>query len=356
MQAVSITGYFATGSGAVYNLLQEYDTISDGKLTSFEHVFLYDNNGVFETVDKLLYNNRLFNSNSAIDSFRKEMNRLYNVDFNWFGGYKYRCGKRFLDIIEEFINTITEYHSDFYWYGKYVKRKTFLTRLVKDSVSVLINRKRYDHTFGTAIVMDSNNCDEYSFATEEKLKEATKKLIKQYIILMYPEYNQKTVILNQLLQPFDAYRMNSYVPEDVKMIIVDRDIRDIYITNTYTNVWSGGRPFPKEVDKFVEFMKAYRKQERPTQSSDVLRIKFEDLIYNYETTKSIIESFVGISPKNHINPKRYFNPQKSIKNTQIFRSNNRWEKEICIIEKELKDFTFDFPYCAETSVQELFDD
>lgn len=356
MTAVSITGYFATGSGAVYNLLQEYETISDGNLTSFEHILLYDTNGVFETVDKILYNNRLFNSNAAIDSFRKEMTRLYNTDYNWFGGYKYRCGSKFLEIVEEFIDSISEYYSDFDWYGKYEKRKHSPVRIMKDSISVMLRRKIMDHTFGTSIVLKCDNRGEYSFATEDKLQKATKRLINQYIALMYPEYDQKTVILNQLLQPFDAHRLNGFVPDDVKMIIVDRDIRDVYITNKYTNVWAGGSPFPKEIDQFVRFIRAYREKEKPTDHSNVLRVRFEDLIYHYETTKERIESFVGVSPSDHKSLKRYFDPEKSIKNTQIFRSNEVWKKEVDILEKELNELTYRFPYCSQTSVEELFDD
>lgn len=353
MKSVAVTGYFATGSGAVYNLLQEYSTIDDGGLSEFEHIFLYDINGVFETVDRIMHGNSLYNSNAAINLFRKEMKRLNEIDYNWFGGYKYRCGNRFMEIIEEFIADITEYHIQRDWYGNFECRKISLERIIKDLGAVFLKHRRIDHNFGTKIIMDKENRWEFSFASEEKLKYAVRKLVNGYLDSMYSS-SDKIIALNHMLSPQDAFRVPGYMPEDFKLIIVDRDIRDLYIYNKYTDVW-GGNAFPTEIDEFIRFMKSYRGTEKTIECDQILRIQFEDLIYDYEATVRRVEEFVGLSPDNHIKRKKYFVPEKSIKNTQIFQMNSEWKKELERLEIEFPELVYSFPYYQGTSMEQLFD-
>lgn len=353
MKAVTITGYFATGSGAVYNLLQEYSSISDGGLSAYEHIFLYDINGVFETVDRLLYCNRLYNSNHAINVFRKEMKRLNNVDFGWFGGYRYLVGNKFMNIIEEFITEITEYTIKREWYGTFVGRKYSFSRITKDIVKFILGKNKFNHNFGTYIAMDKENKGEFSFASKEKLVKATRSLVEKYLDIMYKK-TDKTIILNHLLQPQDAKRLEQFMPEDMKMIIVDRDIRDLYVYNKYTNVW-GGNTFPTDVDDFISFMKSYRATECKVDSNRILRVQFEDLIYKYEETVQKIEKFLEIDSLTHHLKKEVFVPEKSIKNTQIFLMDDAWKEEVDKVAKEFPDLVYDFPYDQLTRMEDLFD-
>lgn len=354
MNAIAVTGYFATGSGAVYNLLQEYASVDDGNLTSFEHIFLYDVNGVFDTVNRILYANSLYNSNAAINAFRQEMQRLNDTDFGWFGGYRYRCGDQFMKIIEDFIDEITEYRFDRDWYNTFQRRKHTPERLLKDSIKVLLGRLKPDHNFGTTILMDPNNRGEYSFASPEKLQAATQRLIRRYIEVMYPAHGEKTVILNHMIQPPYIHFLPDYTPTELKLIIVDRDVRDLYVYNKYTDLW-GGKAFPTELNDFIRFMRSYRATEKQFPCDRILRVQFEDLLYRHDETVLQIELFAGLHPDAHTLSRTNFIPEKSIKNTQIFRLNPAWEREIRILEQELPEYIYDFPYLHETSINDLFD-
>lgn len=355
MNAIAVTGYFATGSGAVYNLLQEYASVDDGGMSAFEHIFLYDVNGVFDTVNRILYANSLYNSNAAINAFRQEMQRLNDTDFGWFGGYRYRCGDQFMKIIEDFIDEITEYRFDRNWYNTFQRRKHTPERLLKDSIKVLLGRLKPDHNFGTTILMDPNNRGEYSFASPEKLQAATQRLIRRYIEVMYPAHGEKTVILNHLIQPPYVHHLPDYAPDELKLIIVDRDIRDLYICNTYTNVW-GGNTFPKDLDSFIRFTKTYRATEHPIDSDRILRVRFEDLIYDYDNTVSRIEAFAGLRPEDHTAKGTKLVPQRSIKNTQVFTLCEEWNAELKRLEEEFPEMIYNFPHKNTTSMAELFDD
>ena len=357
MKSVAVTGYFATGSGAIINLLQEYSSIDDGGLSSFEHLFLYDIDGVFDTVDRLLNFNSLFNSNAIINHFRAEMLKLNNNDFGWFGGYKYKCGNGFIDLVETFINEITEYHFDANWYGIMEREKISIDRVVKDLGATIVKGRRINHHFGRKTAYSKNNKYEFSFASEVILKKATKRLVNDYIKLLYKD-NNKIALLNHLITPQDAKRMPDYLPDDLYLIIVDRDVRDLFFHNKY--IWDGlwGRSmhiFPNEPYEFVNHMKKYRATEQMVNHKRILKVQFEDLVYNYEKTVKTIEDFLGISPSDHINEKKFFDPEKSIKNTQLFELKPEWKEEVKIIEQKLPELIYDFPWKNKTSLGEIFD-
>ena len=74
-----------------------------------------------------------------------------------------------------------------------------------------------------------------------------------------------------------------------------------------------------------------------------MRIKFENLVYNYDDTEKKICQFLGYSEKKHVRKYERFNPNISIQNTQVFNSDKKYEKEVKYIEKELKQFLYKFP-------------
>ena len=86
-----------------------------------------------------------------------------------------------------------------------------------------------------------------------------------------------------------------------------------------------------------------RESEKKCNSNKVYRVKFEDLIYDYENKVKEITKFLGFTEKDHVNKKSRFNPDISIKNTQLFRKKEYLE-ESRIIEEKLKDYLYDFPY------------
>ena len=77
-----------------------------------------------------------------------------------------------------------------------------------------------------------------------------------------------------------------------------------------------------------------------TYNSRVLRIRFEELIYEYEDSIRKIENFLHLGE--HKRPKTGFIPERSINNTQQSRLHPEDRAEVEYIEKELKDFLFPF--------------
>ena len=98
-----------------------------------------------------------------------------------------------------------------------------------------------------------------------------------------------------------------------------------------------------------------RKNVKEYNSNYVMKIKFEDLIYKYDDTLKQIKKFINYKDNDHINKKKRFDPNKSIANTQVFLSKNINKEEIKYIEKELKEYLYDFPYVVSSAIEDTID-
>ena len=155
-------------------------------------------------------------------------------------------------------------------------------------------------------------------------------------------YNKTEIIV--LNQPFAGNNPKASFPyyEKPKAIIVDKDPRDLYFQCKY-EVKSNCTWTPcYEVKKYIEYYKAIRKEMPRKSETDILFLRFEDLIYEYDKTIERIESFIGLDHNKHTNVKRYFDPEISINNTQLFRKYKQYHDDIELIEHELSDFLY--PY------------
>ena len=71
-------------------------------------------------------------------------------------------------------------------------------------------------------------------------------------------------------------------------------------------------------------------------------VRFEDMVYNYDETTRKIAEWLKLSEKDHLYKYKYFNPEHSIKNTQTWKKIDCDQQEIAYIEKELKEYLYDF--------------
>lgn len=332
------TGYMGSGSSAITDLISEMEGY-DAEKGTFEYVFLHCPNGVFDLEDKLLIGNNAIRSDEALHSFGKTMKQLYDKKYWWVGHYNENLSPRFMEYTDEYIDTLVQCRPSFYWYYQENANMRMIVKLIWKRIVALC-------TLGKIQMKKPLEYDDmmlsYVNATEfyEKTKVYLRKLWKELGI------EKRNVILDQLLLPFNLYRLENYFDDnEITVFVIDRDPRDIFITNKY--IWSQRNepvPYPTEVMEFCKCYKALREMERKVSLTNVHRIHFEDLIYNYEVTVDKVLSALGEDAKKHIEKGQRFNPQKSIENTQIYLSNEEFMKETGIIEKELSEYLYEFPY------------
>lgn len=86
-----------------------------------------------------------------------------------------------------------------------------------------------------------------------------------------------------------------------------------------------------------------RESVRPYAKDRVIDVHFEDLVYRYSDTVSMLEARIGYKPEDHILRFDKFDPRVSINNTQLFK-NDMYRNETKYIEENLKEYLYSFPY------------
>ena len=325
--AIGVCGYGYSGSGAVIDLLKEYEGLS--VLDSNEFCISYDPDGIEDLFYHLVTSNRFMDSDIAVCRFINYINYSFRPRARWGKGVSASVKK----ITNELISDVCDVCWNGTW-GRDVKYPSFLGSILKWHVAFPVSKcfkrlfKKYLYPYRTIFLAKKN----FDFRAR----------LKQYMsdVLNAIGYSDNDCLV--VNQPFSVSNPEKSFPffNNPKAIIVDRDPRDIYFLCKYElKVNCTWMPLDS-VEQFVKYFKNVREHRRF--SENVLYVRFEDLVYRYNETVKKIESFLGISSINHVNPKSVFKPEISKYNTQLFKKYASCKKEIAIIEKELKDFLFDY--------------
>ncbi len=329
MKKVTCVGYHDSGSGAVDNYLREFSGL---KMCSanYECRILQDPDGISDLEYNLIENPHRLNSGYAIKRFRKHaksMNRFYSHIF----------GDEWMAMVDEYINGLTSICYKGWWHMDiqllplplrlyYKFRRGFNKLLPKP-----IRKSSWYNYF-------PNLCTYHSYVSEEQFLRETR-LFMEKLCKKIQSDDSEYCVLDQLVNPPNLRRYMRYV-NDLKVIVIDRDPRDIFIEETkkYKHAF-----LPKDVN---EFIKVYRDSRKiiacPEDESSVLHVKFEDLIYRYDDTTKKINEFLGITEEQHIHKFERFDPKVSIKNTQLWKVFTQYDDELKIIESELPEFLYQY--------------
>ncbi len=343
-QSIVTTGYYDTGSSAVYVLLKEYSSCTTGiaKDKDIEHMIMYTPNGVFDLEDKLLHGNNIHRSDEALRSFETEMHRLNDNNFVWFGNYKSFLGPEFMQSVNSFVENLTDVKLNCNWSYDYVTTK-FSLKHTLGSIKNILFKKKVVGDFSKKIVYRKKDCTRYSYVTAHEFYKESKKFVDSYCDIIRGK-NEGTLIMDHFLLPNNLYRLNNYF-DNMKVIVVDRDPRDVYVHAVEESKQKGFQNrIPIDVDDFIVFWKKLRGCTKDTSdNSNIIKIQFEDLIYKYEETVKTIEEFCNLKPGDHVRKLECFSVEKSKKNTQMFLKYPELSSEIKKIESALNEYLYDFP-------------
>lgn len=339
------TGYMGSGSSAITDLVAEFQDCRNDFAT-YEYIMLHCPNGLFDLEDKLLIGNNAIRSDEALRSFEDQMKKLYDKKFWWVGNYKKIIGTNFMDIVNNYLKSITQLNYNGYWYThEEVNSKMFMKLLLRKPLKLIFRKKHFKQ------ILRYNDGMRISFIKPEEFYAKSKVFINE--VIKQISGDSKNVILDQFLLPFNLHRVDNYFDDNTRVIVVERDPRDVFIINKY--IWAQknfGVPMPYDAKEFCKYYKNMRESEKIVESKKVLRIHFEDLIYKYDETLKKVMNHINVTEEMHINKKKRFIPELSIKNTQIFNSSDKYNEEMKILEEELKDYLYDFPYKLDNKVED----
>ncbi|GAA6323869.1 hypothetical protein F350042L8_09670 [Fusobacterium ulcerans] len=343
MLNVNIAGFYDTGASAAIDLLREFEKVEYVN----ENEFQFFNYGLLD-LENVICNN--FHPLAISEAIRRynDLSKYYSK----YGIYGYPLDSKklfngyFIERTEMFINSICIEEKRIYLESVFYqnnKIETFVRRLVRRiflklcRVINIITNEKLKKILEVVILEKIYSKNFYII----KDKEIFKKELEKYINDLFKFLNQKNketevFIYDQLLS-MDGMVKNRNRIKNLKSIYVDRDPRDMFLSFRETN----NKIAPLEVDKFIEWYKSMRNHILYGKNDEqILFIKFEDLIYDYEATVNKITKFLKIENFQHINAKKYFKKEISIRNTQKFKNNFKYKNEIERIEKELEEYCY----------------
>lgn len=340
------TGYMGSGSSAILDFLNEFETYQvAGK--DLEYIFLHCPNGVFDLEDKLLKNNNGIRCDEALRTFSSMMEALYSTPFWWVSDYKHKVTKNFMDLVHEYVNELTLCESACYWW--YQERRgwgAFPRLAINKIIKVLTNERMMPKK---PLIYEGMHL---SIPTEEEFYSASKKFLRSFFSEM--GIDRSNLIFDVLIQPSQLCRFENYFDENVECFVVDRDPRDVFLSNKY--IWTKHNvaiPYPLDARDFCDYYKRLRAIDAGQGNSQTHRIHFEDMVYRYEETTREIRSILNISDADGAKPRALFDPARSINNTQLF-SLPEFQEESTLIERLLPEYLYDFPYERTPELEETF--
>lgn len=335
MRFISCASYYGTGSSAVTDYVSEFDNVFS--FTDEEFRFIQDPDGISDLEFNLVECFNRHNSGHALKRYKRLVD-FYNG--NVFGK-KYRSffGDQWKKASYKYINSLTDFTFPGWWqYDLYDRGNWFYfrKRILNKILHETIWKKKPERTLNTM----RKEMTYASHPSEEKFLNCTRDYIESLFSFVTPsKYN--TVMVDQLLPPMNLQRYLRYFKNNIKVVVVDRDPRDLFVLEKY--VWKDGI-IPNDVETFCKwyhYTRNHRKKESMN-TSEVKFIHFEDLIYKYDSETALLRKWLNLDEKDHKYQKKFFDPDKSINNTHVWNRYPQSKEEIRYISQKLPEYLYDF--------------
>lgn len=309
---ILVTGYGWSGSSAVVDILKEFKGCMEPDI---EFRIIKDPYGIHDLYRNVVEKWDALNSDMAIKNFLWYMRHLNHKSKPWSmtAGLNYEIffGNNFLNATDRFIKNLTDFDYKSTWWMfdfEATKAQLFARKLKKK-----IKRK---------LKIDLlNDIMFFSNPTEEEFCKYAQDYIDELFLPIIEKSNCKHIVLDQGVSIPNCLNEMKYLRKS-KIIIVDRDPRDIYSDLKSSEALIGSDlGQTNDVEKYVKWHKAWRHNCYLLQNmNDVLFMQFEDLIFHYDESISKIADFLMMDKKMHTTPGKYFDPEVSRKNVGIWNS------------------------------------
>ncbi|MEG2347723.1 MAG: hypothetical protein RSB50_08570 [Cetobacterium sp.] len=325
---ISCSGYGNTGSSVLTDLLSEFTECYS--MTDYEFRFLQDYGGITTLEDCLVRSPHRLNSDIALKNFEKYVHK--KTIFINRNGYEKFFNNKFKKYSNEYIEELIDVEWNGYWEQYQIESslvKEYLYYKIWPRLKKIVSGKILNEVLPKRKMYYSN--------PKEKFYIATQKYLNKLFNEIYLKEKLTKIVFDQLIPPNDILRYKKYI-KNLKVVVIDRDPRDLYIENMEKckEPW-----LPKDINKFIKHYKLMRTG-LDNDKECILRINFEEFIYNYDASIDKIINFLKLDKNNHENKKTFFNPEISKQNTKLWLKNPKYILEVKKIEIELKEYCYFF--------------
>jgi len=307
---VCVNGFYASGSSAVADLLQEYqnvttslsgrleDSVEERNKGRCEFDIVRGGCGVF-ALEHLFETRNMFERDTILRVFMSFVETNYN---NCIGNF---YDDKFIAITRKFLNRLISMKTrspDGFPYAKQVRA------LGTHAANFVLGHPKEDKCEYVYYLKDLSIA-EYRAIAREYIEEAMRTVeSKDYLVL-----DQGCADCSSDFDRFQDY----FGP--LKAIWCYRDPRDVYAI-CMKHKYEGC--VPEDAETFIEWYKTRLAPFWGKTDDRYLMFQFEDLIMDYDATVAKIEAYLGLSASDHIAPRKYFKPAES-----FVRSIGIWRNE-----------------------------
>lgn len=325
---IGACGYGCTGSSILTDLLKEYEGIQ--VFDDYEFVLAYRVDGLEDLEYHLMkkYAKNL-SGDFAIKRFL-EMAKCYRTPF-----INKPCnGKKFEELSIQYVDSISQIQYRGTDTADVLSGNILKNIFAFASKKIIMPKVIEKFTRKRSYIWPCRNM--YYSIKPEKFYEKSRKYVESILKEMGADLN-KPICLDQ---PFEGNAPENSFPffEDPYAVVIDRDPRDLYFEYKYTNHPDVKFPPNTSVEDFVIYYRNMRENRK--ESERILRVNFEEFVYEYDKTLKKVEKFLRLGKQ--IRGREFFIPEKSINNTQQMRRHPEDLEAVKYIEKELSEFLFPF--------------
>lgn len=327
MKVITCTGYTGTGSSAVTDLLSEYDCVY--KNTDYEISLIYGYKGINYLYYNLVENPDYHISNLALKDFIDHCHYLATNGTTM--NYEIYFKGNFLKFTEQYVSRIggknfslkmldeVEDKSRIYQIFFRILNKIYHSIIHTDNViSALKVRPYYFH------ILDKET---FVFETKEYIRN---------LISCFAKEGMDAVVIDQIAPNSHIDNTTRYF-DDIRVIVVDRDPRDVYLNQKY--IWKTSYIPDKDIQLFCQWYRWIRSFSIEDDKK-YLHLRFEDLLYKYEESVRRIENYCDLDPQKHIASKSRFDPERSKRNSRLWEKYPEEVENIKLIEKNLREYLY----------------
>lgn len=341
MKAVIYTGYAYTGGIVAGLIMREFDSFLGPFPHNTEFRLFKERFALCDLQDSLLESHDPEIVDLAIKDFAWLLSKYARTNsfFSKTGfGFDKSTNYEFSKLTFKYIESLTDFNYPMSWHFYDFRTKYFpllFTRIIRKlSKSYKFGRKPAHFSFPKR--------NEFVLKTRHYIEDVMSSFIDDDL------YNDDaTIIFSKAVSPFSVKRINQVISyfDECKIIIIDRDPRDIYIElcRSGKERYLPASKDPKVIAAgFIKLFRALRsEQEAIKNHPNVLLINFEDICFSYEDSLIKIYEFLDLESSAHVRKGKSFNPIESQRNVGLWRFGNAKEKEVIEhIESELQQFLY----------------
>lgn len=340
---ISVSGFGYCGTTAVVDILRSFSKEID-ITEDIEYQILYFPDGISDLDYKLNVSfNRYYDCDVAITRFLD-----YCEKYEFF--YPSSFHGKLRDLAEEYIDSLISMSWTSLWtydrlntpHESVLRYRRYIQRIDKwNSRAHFVNRILRKFGIPKISIKANRECYKkrriYMSVCPDGFIEKTHLFLSATLEELASKQNAKYTLLRQFLPPGFPSRYYKYLPYPVKTIVVSRDPRDLYVLAKQKDVLF----IPHDnVENFIIWYRENFKAECMENNPDVLRLQFEDLIFDYDNQVRIICEYLNLDVEQVT--KKWFNPDKSSANTRMFLSEKKLESDIQVIEQKLPEYLYQF--------------